>query len=123
MKPANFTPVNRTAALVVSRGEHFEPEVDTSKMVYSDTPLPIKRPTNAAKSNPAYKDLTGLRNGRLTVMGLYAGGKGRWVVRCACGKYEVRTAKAVKNIANNDMCSFCHAVERIKHIYQLEKAK
>lgn len=73
-------------------------------------------------------DLTGVEYGELTVQGLWANGKGRWVVQCHCGRYEVRTAKAIKNPKNNkDSCDECKSranFERTefyhKHGYDIE---
>ncbi|KLU16719.1 hypothetical protein [Xenorhabdus griffiniae] len=39
-----------------------------------------------------------------------------YVVRCRCGKYAVRTLKAIKNPGNvNDMCEHCH------HLFNLRR--
>lgn len=123
MRRGNTTPINKTAALVVGRGEHFEPYVDNSTRVHSDVPLRLKHANKAALENPSYQDLTGLRKGRVTVMGLSADVPKRWVVRCACGSYELRTARKLKRENDEDMCAFCNEVESIKHRYSLEKRK
>lgn len=123
MRHGNATPINKTAALVVGRGEHFEPSVDNSTRVHSDVPLRLKKPGKAALANPSYEDLTGLKKGRVTVMGLSADVPKRWVVRCACGAYEFRTARKLKRENDEDMCAFCNELERIKHRYSLGKRK
>lgn len=59
-------------------------------------------------------NLTGLRHGRLVCMGLAPKKKGSnnaaWIVRCDCGRFETRTAKALRNEAEawQSMCEQCH---------------
>lgn len=63
-------------------------------------------------------NLTGVRFGRFTVIGLSAklvgeaaGKPAMWAVRCDCGNYAKRTSKAVKNPANSvDRCETCRQV-------------
>lgn len=84
--------INRTSGLSVARDR--QPEYDPVRgakiephHLRSPAPLPI-RPVPAQG-----QDLTGQQVGRLTVIGYYGrGGSGsRWVVRCLCGYYEVRS--------------------------------
>jgi hypothetical protein len=69
------------------------------------------------------ENLTGKKFGRFVVMGLYqseprGGSQGRkniWLVRCACGDYESRTTKAVKNPSNKeDRCLECRHTLKLK---------
>ena len=64
-------------------------------------------------------ELIGMVNGRLTVIGLLAetsAQQAAWVVRCTCGKYETRTAKAIRNPKNaEDRCYHCRHLEYLKH--------
>src|SRR3972149_7468242 len=110
-------PVDRTAAIVVSRGYHF----DSKKIpgcVLSDTPpAPTQRPPTAA-------DLGARRFGRFTVIG-YVGrvrksGKTDfyWSVRCTCGLYSIRRHRAILNQANQ-----CDACERCRHLAYLQRAE
>lgn len=77
-----------------------------------------KQPRLAKLPNSA-PDLIGKRTGRLKVIGLYPerrNGPARWVVRCTCGDYELRTAHAILNPHNeNDKCQRCHEKGRAKH--------
>ena len=101
--------INGTAARVLAKGEHFT----SSKKVLtadSETPLPLRPiPLNM-------EDLRGEKFGRFTVLGAAAHHKGRWVVRCACGMYTLRTTKAVKNPANTvDCCEQCRHLRYLKN--------
>ena len=66
-------------------------------------------PTSEHAWRNILEDLTGARQGKLTVVGFSEGLKARWVVKCECGFYEIRTTQAIKNPNNgNDCCSECH---------------
>lgn len=53
-------------------------------------------------------NLSWTRVGYLKVVGLHAKGKGKWVVRCVCGDYELRNTRAIRNPGNKtDCCSKC----------------
>ena len=116
-------PLNSTAAKVVSgRGEHWTPDYMPSRDIW-ETPPPMRRvPT----SNPTAAGIVGLRTGRLVVVGLYDGGsknhKSSWVVRCDCGRYELRKARALRNPENtNDKCQECDHLERIRTNHYAKK--
>lgn len=108
-------PVNRaTAKALLSKGEHFVSAMKTGRETY-DTP-PRMRPPRASEL-----DLVGRAAGRLTVVGLHdeTGRKhgARWVVRCVCGSYEMRSAKAIRGpFAHLQRCSHCEINERLVHI-------
>lgn len=94
-------PVDKLAAIVISKGVRFNPGKITCLHAEVCPPVSRIRPLTT-------QDLTGTRSGRLAVIGLHAKIKGRWVVRCDCGAYEVRTAKALRNPKNrNDRCVEC----------------
>lgn len=108
-------PIDGNAAKVTSPGFQYKPRKIIANLE-SEVPLPMRTvPFNVT-------DLTGKRNGRLTVLGLYiykSQKKGasrneqrRWVVRCDCGKYSIRASKAINNPKNNaDACNLCrHAL-------------
>ncbi|MDC9615715.1 hypothetical protein PSI19_17940 [Xenorhabdus khoisanae] len=69
------------------------------------------------------RQVQGYEYGFFTVLGVLplsqrSGGKNNsiYVVRCRCGKYAVRTLKAIKNLNNmNDMCVHCH------HLFNLRR--
>jgi len=108
-------PVNATAARVVSSGTHF----NSRKIIQefeSTSPHPIKPlPFNA-------EDLTGIRFGRFTVLGMSRELKKRWVVRCDCGMYSIRRRKSILNPANKlDRCGECLEQIQIKKAYHYSK--
>lgn len=94
-------PVDRVAVRVSGPGEHFEPR---KCVLTNDSDLPL-----AARPAPANaRDLTGLRFGRFVVIGFSSDHRGHWVVRCDCGRYSTRRARAIKNRANSDdRCEHC----------------
>lgn len=101
-------PINRTAALVVSKGTHFHPN---KKVQTADQKTPIR--TRKVPLN--IENLTGRRRGRFTVLGLAEGMKGRWVVRCDCGTYSLRRSKAINNPENDqDRCEECRHLAFLK---------
>lgn len=102
------TPINAQAARVTGGGEQY---VSRKIVTTADSPNPIPTiPTPVQEL-----DLTGIRFGRLTVMGRACGAansKGApWAVRCSCGTWSIRRTKAVKNPANaDDRCEQCRHV-------------
>lgn len=116
MKPGHEKPINKTAAMIVSGGVHFEPTNGMGTASDSELPLPTRRPEWQEWSNPAWKDLSGTKFGRFTVIGIARGlKKARWVVRCACGVYSTRTTKAIRNPLNTtDSCVACRHLTYLK---------
>lgn len=112
----DIQPVDRIALRVVMPGIHYDIPEGTipDHHMHSSTPLPVRRIINQIKMSRGFCDLTGRRQGRLTVMGLSSNVNGKWVVRCQCGAYEVRSAKALMNPKNDsDRCWVCrHEVTR-----------
>lgn len=99
--------VNRTAAIVTGKGTHYVPN---KKIQTHDNPLPIaiRKLQPPECDQPNFIDLTGQRVGRFTVLGLALDHKRQWVVRCDCGTYSLRRAKAIKNPDNTqDRCEHC----------------
>lgn len=106
-------PQNATAARVMGRGTHYEPVVEMSSHEHWDLPPPMKAFSS---------DLVGRKFGRLTVLGLSVDQNpkknARWVVRCVCGHYEIRKAKAIRNPANtDDCCQNCAHLRKVKSRY------
>lgn len=111
---ARRNPINRTAARVVQPGPKG---VDLNKRASSThgshaAPWPvIPVPRHLA-------DLSGMRVGSLTVVGLSAIQSGhrsysrvkraRWVCRCVCGYYVLRSKDSIANTKNDlDACDRC----------------
>ncbi len=66
-------------------------------------------------------DYRGQRWGRLTIIGLLdkgernGNGPASWVVRCDCGRFETRRAKAIREKNNpHEACERCEYVRRIR---------
>ena len=101
---ANTAPVNSTAARVIGKGVDYEYSLPEHEVV-SDMPLPVKtlHQTIGLKINH-----TGASFGWLTVIGLSATAKARWVCRCVCGRYCLRKARSIGNPDNiYDRCQHC----------------
>jgi hypothetical protein len=115
-------PLNADAAKARDgKGEHWTPEVhrpDTARR--SHAPFPMKR----VKAMYAGADITGLVVGKLRVVGLAdIPGKSKkqpaaWVVRCVCGYYETRSAKALRSpeyaASGRAMCTECDYLTELK---------
>ena len=103
-----LAPVNSTAARVVGHGTHYQPNI---KPCEYESKLPM--PTVECPS-PDH-DLTGKKFGRFVVVGVFAEKVSRWVVRCSCGTYAVRSARAIKNPDNKkDGCRECRHLDHLK---------
>lgn len=112
-------PINRTAVRVTtSKGVHWEPEKDLGTRRW------LAPPPMVAITKGVGVDLTGLRRGRLVVVGLVdnaaigrsSRARGGWVVRCTCGAYELRILSVLRDPSNRaaDMCSHCDYLEEVK---------
>jgi hypothetical protein len=128
-------PANATAGRVMSRGVHWEPEGQMPpglKHWKAPPPMRAYEVRGASKGNT---DLTGNAFGRFKVLGLWAetagGGEARWVCRCACGDFEVRTARTIKSAMaglpdQNSLafqCYYCLSWKQIQHRYKSKGAK
>ncbi len=107
MKLGNEKPIDAVAARVISNGESFEYKANGTDQD-SELPLPITKATKAQLMNPKFKDLTGSQLGRLVVLGRSADRKGRWVCRCVCGRYALRSAAAIAAAAPDAACTQCY---------------
>jgi hypothetical protein len=113
--PRMHSPVNRLTASVIRSGIHYEETFTPKSEVVSLEPLPTRPyPRN---SNPS-DNLTGLKVGRFTVIGMSATSSS-WVVKCACGRYVYRKAKVLKAVTGLEghlqvMCSRCGEIEKAK---------
>lgn len=115
------TPISSQAAKDASaRGTSFKPAKDLYGDHHQHSHAPFK--TKPIKTGI---DLTGHVWGRLTVIGLAdlpdrkksdKSRKAAWVVRCTCGTYEMRTARALRDpkYLSRAMCSECDYVSEMK---------
>lgn len=113
-------PINSSAAKVMQKGFHFNLEFIKASN-YSEIPLEtIPIPTAMLKERN-FMDLSGTSYGRFIVIGLSSISLKLWVVKCSCGAYETRTAKAIKKQLNaNECCSKCQAEIKLKKNYEYE---
>lgn len=111
-------PVDGAAARVIGGGVHYEPQKEIVQRHWTAPPnlAPI---TPLMRENPQFEDLAGRKVGRFTVIG-YLGKLSKskaalWLVRCACGDYESRNAKAIRNPENRgDRCDKCRHLSHLK---------
>lgn len=114
-------PMNREAGLIFAKGEVFEP--DCKKIDSRDSELPLAIiPKNELPIAPSFVDLTGVKFGRMTVIGRSRDVNGKWVVKCQCGTYSIRTSKAIKNTKNShDRCDECAYKVKMKERQYFKK--
>lgn len=114
-------PINKTAALVVSRGYHFLSNKVNGCVCSEFPPATMPKPRDVPS-------LAGRRIGRLTVISycgrtrkVTSGGHGKttfyWSVRCDCGMYSVRRHRAILRPSNAEV----DACERCRHLRYLQK--
>lgn len=105
-------PINGIAARVLQHGQHWRDGAAPEGSRDSANPLPTYPVAEWQRVSPKMVNLTGRKVGFLTVLGF--GGNKRWVARCVCGTYTLRTAKALTNPANTeDACDRCNAKHRM----------
>ena len=109
----NPLPMDRVAARVVfGKGEHWTP-VHKSPNEGWDAPPPAE-----AAMPPWATDLTGMRRGHITALRYHRTNKNngpKWLVRCDCGRYELRRAATWLKTAAFDACQQCHSAHFAKH--------
>lgn len=113
-KISTSAPVDKSAAMSMSRGFEYEPQKRIA-CLHWDYPPETRHPNKQEINNPSFTNYKGAKYGRFTVLGILSGKKaGRnglaWVVRCSCGDYETRTPKAIRNASHEDRCSNCQHV-------------
>jgi len=107
-------PINRIAARVTSGGSAYNP-LKSVKNYDTDLPIQTRQSTPIERRASGFIELSGRRVGRLAVIGLASAIPARWVLRCDCGRYTTRTAKAIKNPKNtNDRCEHCRHLAFLK---------
>jgi hypothetical protein len=115
MDELHHLPIDGNAAKVIfAKGEHYNPKKKVLT-ADSDLPLPTRAITKGMRNAEGFMDVTGVRNGLLTCLGLSANTLSMWVVRCDCGKYSERSKKAMLNKENYmDRCEHCRQLVYLK---------
>lgn len=99
-------PIDRASAMVTSKGVTYTPSFKEGTPTDFET-CPEMMPWSKTRNIPHADQLTGMVRGRLTVVGKSVIKK-FWVCRCSCGKFTLRSAKAIKNPRNDkDGCREC----------------
>lgn len=108
--------------VVYDSGDLYDPKVKCNTYLYSTLPLPFHRFNSLpekVRKDPNFKDFTSKRFGRFTVLGVFiCGTYNKWVLRCSCGSYEIRTATALNKTqdqTDKTMCQSCLDTQRIKN--------
>lgn len=106
--------VDGKAARVVKPGFDYSPEKHIT-CADQAVPFKVRKIAKDMQANPSFVDLTGVRFGRFVVYGLAANHQARWACRCDCGRYALRSAKAIKNPSNDlDRCDHCRHLAFLK---------
>ena len=117
-KLAVSTPLNKTAAVVTGASRHDMPVGAKIHAHHAQAETPW--PTIPVAIHQ--EDLTGLAYDRATVVGYVGrlskqkGATGRWAIRCACGKYEHRSAKTIRE-RKAGRCADCEHNSHLREIY------
>lgn len=110
---ATSAPLNTDAAMArdAASRDHWEAKIPEHHARWPAPPAPL-----AVFNRENGTDLTGRVMGRVTVVRYHAPGSrgGRWLVRCTCGYYELRSAAAIKANKAGDGDHCCYECERVK---------
>lgn len=96
-------PLNRAAAMAAAKAPD-QAKVLHFKSIVSRDPIPWKNTPNTIKCR------AGAKWGTMTCLGFYERHKPtyhRWVCRCSCGVYAIRTGAAILRAAMKDCCPRC----------------
>lgn len=114
-------PINATAARVVSKGTHWNPVSYRNEREWS-TPPSMKQITASMRIDPNFTNLTGTPLGNLVCVGISsepeskAKGGSKWVMRCTCGNYVIRSTRSIKKQGDpDDCCPTCQALRAIRY--------
>jgi len=132
---AHSIPVNKTALRVILPGIDYEIEIPKSHKIYDNQPS-IRSISKSMYNDPNFIDYTNIKFGRLVVIGvsedtpkssryhakaidehdfimskkIVKRTNCKWIVRCACGKYEIRPSKIIRKKPEFDRCFICNKI-------------
>lgn len=122
-------PADRNAAAVTAESRDNFTSIKQILRRHSDQRLKTRPPNQAERGSSSFEDLSGRLFGRFRVVGIFDGegaprGKQAtmmWVCRCACGRYQTRTARAVRNPKNTGDC--CDECQQLRYLRDTERKK
>lgn len=113
------SPINNQAKKELLPQEQYVPAIKATKVLEWESCPPL------AVVPDNIRNFTGVVKGRLTAVGYSHKGSGsgsvshKWICRCNCGRYCVRSAKWLDEEKENpdhpDFCTNCH------HLWRLQK--
>lgn len=110
---ATSAPLNADAAIARDglSSDHWEAKLPQNYARWAAPPEPL-----AVFNRLNGEDLTGRKMGRMVVIRYHAPGNrgGRWLLRCACGYYELRSAAAIKGDKDEHGDHCCFECQRVK---------
>jgi hypothetical protein len=123
-------PVDANAREVLKPGDHYDPTLRPDSQLEWDTPPPAVSRARGRHEVPP-EDLTGRKHGNLTVVSYWGRGEGaqrgavaqKWVCRCLCGRYVIRTGKSIKNQVRQDKADCCRVCNHLSSIQYHDRMK
>jgi hypothetical protein len=139
------SPVDSKARIVVGSGEHHRFGNNTDEVCVPQPIATREIPFHECRCQPQFIDFTGAKFDKLMVIGLAEvannGGRNRinpnwkdktnfshknpqgtlrWVVRCVCGNYGLRSSKAIKSrlaqvFGFDDACYQCRQLDKLRN--------
>lgn len=107
---ARGTPISREAAALRQGAEEIDEARRTKRTHWTAPPIPkARRPADLP-------DLSGRVVGRMVVWGYHSSqfADGQWLVRCACGDYEIRRGNFITSNADGEhSCEVCFRSRRL----------
>lgn len=108
-----FDPVDKTAAMAVSGGTKHTHSIPDDIFEWESCP-PIRNIKKAKKVSSGIPDLTGVKFGNLTVVGLWEGEDSKWVCQCSCGMYVIRNTSAIRQSDEIQACFGCNRTANLR---------
>lgn len=128
MKTTNFdfiaaaAPLNRTASIVRDgTGDTYDGRVPSWHAHWKAPPLP----EGVFNRQSGGQDLSGHEFGQgMRVIRYHRRHKktgAQWLVRCACGDYELRSTKAIRAAKDTHVCQSCDWFQHVKWVAENER--
>jgi hypothetical protein len=117
----SLSPLNKQTAIVTGKGEHFTP-----KRIFTNTfDVPTFEYSVNATDSPAFNhacvssantiiNYSGKKFPQMMVVGVLNSSPLRWILKCKCGRYELRKPRGMKKIDATTICGECEYLNKIK---------